>query len=75
MDNARAHQADSLNVPDNVILLFQPPYCPEVNSIERLWHDLKRALAWMRFESIAQLQQAITRWVNQLSPQEVKSLK
>ncbi|MDY6900662.1 MAG: transposase, partial [Cyanobacteriota bacterium] len=25
----------------NVILLFQPPYCPEVNPIERVWQYIK----------------------------------
>ena len=74
VDNASAHHAQTLTLPDNVILLFQPPYSPEVNPIERLWQELKRALAWMHFDSIAQLQQAISRWVNQLSPEEVKSL-
>lgn len=64
------------------MLLFQPPYCPEVNPYafggakpyERLWQELKRTLAWIHFELIVQLQQAITRWINQLSPEEVKSL-
>lgn len=74
VDNAGAHQANALTLPDNVILLFQPPYSPEVNPIERLWQELKRSLDWMHFESTTQLQQAITRWVNQLSPKEVKSL-
>ncbi|PSO55069.1 MAG: hypothetical protein BRC40_01860 [Cyanobacteria bacterium QH_8_48_120] len=33
-----------MTVPDNVVLLFQPPYCPEVNPIERVWQELKRWL-------------------------------
>ena len=74
VDNASAHQAHSLSVPDNVILIFQPPYCPEVNPVERLWQELKRTLAWIHFESIAQLQQVLTQWVDHLSPKEVKSL-
>ncbi|PSO63482.1 MAG: hypothetical protein BRC36_08095 [Cyanobacteria bacterium QH_2_48_84] len=37
VDNAKAHSAQTLTVPDNVILLFQPPYCPELNPIERVW--------------------------------------
>jgi putative transposase len=74
LDNASAHRAQSLQVPDNVILLFQPPYCPELNPIERLWQELKRALAWMHFDSIDALQQAISRWLNRLSPAQVRSL-
>jgi len=74
VDNAGAHQAHTCTLPDNVILLFQPPYSPEVNPIERLWQALKRTLAWIHFDSVAQLQQAITKWVSELSPQEVQSL-
>lgn len=74
LDNASAHCAQSLQVPDNVILLFQPPYCPELNPIERLWQELKRALAWMQFDSIETLQQAVSQWLNRLSPAQVRSL-
>ena len=44
------------------------------NPIERLWRELKRDLAWMHFEDIVDVQQAITRWVNQLTPEAVRSL-
>ncbi|MFQ3627446.1 MAG: transposase [Cyanobacteriota bacterium] len=45
MDHAAAHTAQTLRLPDNVILVilvFQPPYCPEVNPMERVWRELKR---------------------------------
>jgi putative transposase len=47
-----------LQIPGNVILLFQPPYCPDVNPIERLWHDLKQTLQWKLFEGLSELQSA-----------------
>ena len=28
----------------NVILVFQPPYSPQVNPIERLWKEIKKHL-------------------------------
>lgn len=31
IDNGRFHKGKNLIVPENVILLFQPPYCPELN--------------------------------------------
>ena len=37
VDNGRFHKGKDLIVPENIILLFQPPYCPELNPIERLW--------------------------------------
>jgi transposase len=30
-----------LVIVDNVVLLFLPPYSPELNPIERLWQDIK----------------------------------
>ncbi|WP_199309062.1 IS630 family transposase [Nodosilinea sp. FACHB-13] len=74
LDNAPAHRAHALQVPDNIILLFQPPYCPEVNPIERLWQELKRVLAWRHFDSLHELQQAISQWLARLSPAQVRSL-
>jgi len=28
-------------VPDNIVLVWLPPYSPELNPVERLWEDLK----------------------------------
>jgi putative transposase len=32
--------------------VFLPPYCPELNPIERLWRDLKDMLAWLQFPAL-----------------------
>lgn len=45
LDNSTAHTAKSLPVPDNIVLVFQPPHTPELNPIERLWQQLKSKLA------------------------------
>lgn len=42
VDNAGAHTARHVVVPENVVLLALPPYSPELNPVERLWLDLKR---------------------------------
>jgi hypothetical protein len=49
LDNSGAHTAQRLTLPENVRLVFLPPYCPELNPIERVWRDLKDALAWLQF--------------------------
>lgn len=41
LDNAGWHVAKALRVPENITLLFLPPYSPELNPAERLW-------AWLR---------------------------
>ena len=44
LDGASAHRAQRLELPDNVLLMPLPPYCPELNPVERLWQDLKARL-------------------------------
>lgn len=74
VDNARAHTAKALKIPSNIRLLFQPPYCPEVNAIERVWQELKRAVQWQLFEDLEAIQARLTTWTNQLSADAVQSL-
>jgi transposase len=52
LDNSGAHTARRLTLPTNVRLVFLPPYCPELNPIERVWRDLKDALAWLQFPNL-----------------------
>ena len=40
-DGAGFHTSGSLVVPDNTTLVKLPPYSPELNPIENLWHYLK----------------------------------
>jgi transposase len=40
-DGAGFHRAKHLKVPENVTLVELPPYSPELNPIENLWHFLK----------------------------------
>ncbi len=44
LDNGSPHQAFELDIPENIILLFQPPYSPQVNPIERFWKHLRKDL-------------------------------
>jgi transposase len=52
LDNRGAHTSQRLTLPDNVQLLFLPPYCPELNPIERVWRDLKDDVAWLQFADL-----------------------
>ncbi len=40
-DGAGFHKAKALVVPPNVTVLFLPPYAPELNPVENLWHYLR----------------------------------
>jgi len=41
-DQAGWHKANSLKLPENIILKSLPPYSPELNPVEKLWQWLKK---------------------------------
>lgn len=59
MDNSRTHTAKALVLPPNVVLVFQPPYSPEVNPCERVWQAIKTAIAWEPFADLDALRQRL----------------
>ena len=59
LDNSRTHTAKALVLPPNVVLVFQPPYSPEVNPCERVWQALKTAIAWESFADLNTLRQRL----------------
>jgi hypothetical protein len=74
VDNGAFHKAKSLRIPDNIILLFQPAYSPELNPIERLWQHLKKDLRWSLFKDITELQTKVDELLNELTYETVVSL-
>ncbi|MCY6494560.1 transposase [Leptolyngbya sp. GGD] len=74
VDNGRFHASKNLQIPENVILLFQPPYSPELNPIERLWQHLKADLKWASFKTLEQLQTRIDQLLHDLTPDIIASL-
>ena len=58
-DNASAHTAKELVMPDNVILLPIPPYCPELNPIERLWQYIKANIDFALHKTLKALKQNV----------------
>jgi putative transposase len=74
LDGASAHTAWEIEIPDNVILLFQPPHSSELNPIERLWQDLKRDFKGESFASLNALKAAITKTLGDMSPEWIASL-
>jgi len=73
MDNAGWHK--SLNVPDNVEIVFLPPYSPELNPVERLWKYIKdNILKNQIFESLNILENAVADFVRNLSKETISSI-
>ncbi len=55
LDNASVHKAKAIQPMLKLLaqrglkLYFLPPYCPELNRIEKLWHKMK--YTWMAFKA------------------------
>lgn len=74
LDNGAFHSSMQLQVPDNIILLFQPAHTPQVNPIERLWSAIKDKLRWELFDNLDDLRVAVSKILQELSEQMIASV-
>jgi hypothetical protein len=77
VDGASWHISQELQIPENIRLLFQPPYSPEVNPVEHIWDDLReKYFANRQISSFDALQEELCSALNDLSarPQYVRSM-
>ncbi len=44
LDGAPNHRSGQLVIPDNISLLFLPPYAPELNPKENLWDEIREKI-------------------------------
>lgn len=76
LDGAGWHTTDHLSIPENLTLIFLPPYSPELNPVEQLWKAMRQN--WftnLLFDSMASLEDklvSVLRWVEN-HPDWVKS--
>ena len=75
MDCAGWHNQLALCCPDNIKVIYLPPYSPELNPVERSWEYLKDKLLKNRiYESIESLQDALAQFIKSLIPEVVASV-
>ena len=74
LDNGSPHLAKQLIIPENIILLFQPPYSPDVNPIERVWQSVKDKLSWLPVGTLDELRREMDAVLNSLTAECIASL-
>ncbi|WP_308410328.1 transposase [Fischerella thermalis] len=65
---------ERLQIPDNIILLFQPAHSPELNPIEQVWQYLKRRLRWLLPKNIDDLRIALYAEIGKLTKTIIASI-
>ncbi|MDM3847068.1 MAG: IS630 family transposase [Aphanizomenon gracile PMC638.10] len=70
LDNASFHKRKDIlarieSEMPNIILEFLPPYSPDYNLIELVWHSAKEYIAHRLFESVSQLEELLNKLLNE----------
>lgn len=74
LDNGAFHKAKKLKIPDNIGLIFLPPFSPELNPAEKVWSVLKRKFTNNLYSSLDEISIFITESLKELNNQTIKSI-
>jgi len=74
LDNGAFHKAKWLKIPENIALIFLPPYSPELNPSEKIWAKFKRDFTNRLFLSMEELKKYVCKLAVELSKDEVVSI-
>lgn len=72
MDGAGWHKSKDLIVPKNIQIILLPPYCPELNPVERLWRFIKdNKIKNKVFETLKNLEDEVCEFTKNLTKEVV----
>ncbi len=77
VDRTAWHRGKSLKVPENIRLLQQPPYTPQVMPVEHLWDEIRKKHFYNRvFKSLTAVEDTLCEALNQLNaqPESLRSM-
>jgi transposase len=75
MDQAGWHKSRRLKLPDGITVLLLPPYSPELNPVENLWHYLRsHYLSNRSYDDYDALLDAGSEAYRKLTPEVIKSV-
>lgn len=74
LDNGAFHKAKKLIIPENIALVFLPPYSPELNPAEKMWAKYKRQFSNLLFDSLEKLETFMCQLVVSTTTTEINSI-
>lgn len=74
-DGARWHKSNSLQIPQNIELVFIPPYTPEMNPIEQIWEEIReKGFRNECFQTLSKVVDRLCDTIRALSADTIKSI-
>jgi len=74
LDNGRFHKAKRLIIPKNIVLLFLPPYTPELNPAEKIWAKYKREFSNKFHKTLEDIEAFISNIVKSTTKKDVMNI-
>lgn len=75
MDGASWHRANGVQIPNNIHILYIPPYTPEMNPIEQIWKEIrKRGFKNEMFPTLEKVIDRLCDTINSLSASVIRSI-
>ena len=75
MDGAGWHKSKNLQVPDNIEIIFLPPYSPELNPVERFWQNIKQNTIKNKvYKTLTPLKNNVANFLNSMSSDKIMSI-
>lgn len=74
IDNAAFHSTKDIVLPENIVLMPIPPYCPELNPAEKVWQWIKDKIVMKIYDTLDILENKMDELINDLEGDVVKSI-
>jgi len=74
IDNAAFHSTKDIVLPENIVLMPIPPYCPELNPAEKVWQWMKDKIAMKIFDTLETLENKMDQILENLEGDLIKSI-
>ena len=75
LDGAGWHKSKDLLIPDNITLVFLPPYSPELNPVEHLWLYIKHHTIRNRiYDTLGDFEDTVCNFIKSLNLEIVGSI-
>ena len=68
------HSTKEVQLPENIILIPIPPYCPELNPAEKMWQWFKSKVSMKIYKSLDELEDKLTHLIKLGDKQKVKNI-